>query len=368
MPFGSATSVISFLKIYPCAICKKSDTKLFLKNVNYRFGTKIPERNKTFQQQYYATTITLDYIFVRIFMNNITNRNFGPILIIIAACFWGSMGIFVRNLSEYSFSPIQIVSIRITLAALVFCGILLAKDRSGFKIRLHDIPLFLGLGFGSILFFTVCYFSAITIMPLSAAAILLYTSPIWIVLMSAIFFREKMNGKKIVALALAFAGCVLVSGISGDGITLKGLLLGLGSGIGYGLYSILGTVALRRYTPYTVTTYTFSLAAIGSLLLCEPTNMLSKFSAASDLSWLIIFCILTALVTAVIPFLFYTLGLSTVEASKAGIIATLEPMVATIIGITYFSETLTLLSGMGITLILAAVIVLNWRGKAIKTS
>ena len=118
MPFGSATSVISFLKIYPCAIRKKSDTKLFLKNVNYRFGTKIPERNKTFQQQYYATTITLDYIFVRIFMNNITNRNFGPILIIIAACFWGSMGIFVRNLSEYSFSPIQIVSIRITLAAI----------------------------------------------------------------------------------------------------------------------------------------------------------------------------------------------------------------------------------------------------------
>ena len=289
--------------------------------------------------------------------------NLGPILIIIAACFWGSMGIFVRGLGEYGFSPIQIVAIRITLAALMFCVLLLAKDRNGFKIRPCDIPLFLGLGFGSILFFTICYFSAITIMPLSTAAILLYTSPIWIVLMSAIFFREKINAKKIVALALAFGGCVLVSGISGEGVSLKGLLFGLGSGIGYGLYSILGTVALRRYSPYTVTTYTFSLAAIGSWFISSPMDMLSKFSVASDLSWLVFFCVLTALVTAVIPFLSYTLGLRTVEASKAGIIATLEPMVATVIGITYFSEPLTLLSGMGIVLILAAVVLLNWRGK-----
>ena len=287
----------------------------------------------------------------------------GPLLIIIAACFWGSMGIFVRGLGEYGFSPIQIVAIRITLAALMFCGLLFIKDCSGFKIHLRDIPLFLGLGFGSILFFTICYFSAITIMPLSTAAILLYTSPIWIVLMSAVFFREKMNAKKIVALALAFGGCVLVSGISGEGISLKGLLFGLGSGIGYGLYSILGTVALRRYSPYTVTTYTFSLAAIGSWFISSPMDMLSKFSVASDLSWLVFFCILTALVTAVIPFLSYTLGLRTVEASKAGIIATLEPMVATVIGIAYFSEALTLLSGMGIALILAAVVLLNWRGK-----
>ena len=294
-------------------------------------------------------------------MNNI--KNIGPILIIIAACFWGSMGIFVRKLTEYGFTPIQIVSIRITLAALFFCTILLFKNRAGFKIHLRDIPLFLGLGFGSILFFTVCYFSAITIMPLSTAAILLYTSPIWIVLMSAIFFREKMNGKKLVALALAFAGCVLVSGISGEGITLKGLLIGLGSGIGYGLYSILGTVALRRYSPYTVTTYTFLLAAIGSWFICNPADMLSKFSAASNSTNLILFCFLTALITAVIPFLFYTLGLRTVEASKAGILATLEPMVATIVGITCFSEALTLLSGTGIALILAAAVVLNWKQK-----
>ena len=286
-------------------------------------------------------------------------RNIGPLLIILAGIFWGSMGIFVRKLGTYGFTSVQIVAIRITLAALVFSIVLFIRDRSGFRITLRDLPLFLGLGFGSILFFTVCYFTAITIMPLSTAAILLYTSPIWIMLMSMLFFREKLNRIKLIALALAFAGCVLVSGISGEGITLIGLLIGLGSGIGYGLYSILGTIALRRYSPYTVTTYTFLFAAAGSWLICGPADMISKFTAAADLPFLLFFCCLTALVTAVIPFLSYTLGLRTVEASRAGILATIEPMVATLIGILVFAEPLTLLSGLGILLILAAVVLLN---------
>ncbi len=75
--------------------------------------------------------------------------------------------------------------------------------------------------------------------------------------------------------------------------------------------------------------------------------------------FLIVFCCLTALITAVIPFLAYTLGLKNVEASKAGIIATLEPMVATLIGILFFSEPLTIMSGLGILLILSAVVILN---------
>lgn len=283
----------------------------------------------------------------------------GPALIILAGIFWGSMGIFVRHLAEYGFTPIQIVCIRVVLAALLFCVIQLIIDPKGFKISLRDIPLFLGLGLGSILFFTVCYFTAISMMTLSTAAILLYTSPIWIMLMSLLFFHEKLTGRKVIALFLAFGGCVLVSGISGGGLTLVGLLVGLGSGIGYGLYSILGTIALRRYSPYTVTTWTFIVAAIGSIFISHLADMVEKISAASSISGLLGFGLLTALVTAVIPFLAYTLGLRNVEASKAGILATIEPMVATMFGILVFSEPLTLMSGLGVLLILAAVVILN---------
>ncbi|MBP5744098.1 MAG: EamA family transporter [Oscillospiraceae bacterium] len=283
----------------------------------------------------------------------------GPALIILAAVFWGSMGLFVRPLSARGFSSLQITSARLTLGALVFCGILLLRDPQGFRIRRKDIPLFLGLGLASVLFFTVCYFTAITMMPLSTAAILLYTSPIWIMLMSVLFFREKLSARKLLALALAFGGCVLVSGFSGGGLTTAGLLLGLGAGFGYGLYSIFGTVALRRYSPLTVTTWAFVISAVGSWFISRPADMLAKIAAAPSPAGLLLFFLLTALVTAVVPYLSYTQGLQTVEASRAGIIATIEPLVATLVGVLVFSEPMTLMNCLGIAMILSAVVLLN---------
>ena len=100
-------------------------------------------------------------------------------------------------------------------------------------------------------------------------------------------------------------------------------------------------------------------AALGSLLISHPADIAAMISAAPSVGGLLFFCLLTALVTAVVPFLAYTLGLRTVEASKAGILATIEPMVATLVGILVFSEPLTLLSGLGVLLILTAVVLLN---------
>ncbi len=296
-------------------------------------------------------------------MTEKNRRNPGPALILLAGCLWGSMGIFVRYLNAYGFTSIQIASVRVTLTALAFWILLPFRDGGGLKVTLREVLLFLALGCGSVLVFTTCYFAAIERMPLSAAAILLYTSPIWIMLMSVLFFREKLTGRKLLALILAFSGCVLVSGISGEGITLPGLILGLCSGIGYGLYSILGTIALRRSSAYKVTAWAFLFAAAVSWLICRPGEMISRFAAAEDLKRLLLLCGLTALVTAVIPYLAYTLGLRTVEPGRAGILATVEPMVAALLGILVFSEPLSFLSALGMALILAAVILLNRKGR-----
>ena len=295
---------------------------------------------------------------------NTKHKTNGTLLIILAGIFWGSMGIFVRGLADLAgFTSIQIVSLRLTVAAVTFTFILLRKDLKGFRIALKDIPLFLGLGLGSVLFFAACYFTAIQMMTLSVAAILLYTSPIWVMLMSLLFFREKMTKNKLLALAISFLGCILISGVgSGESnITFAGILIGLCSGIGYGLYSILGTIALRKYSTYTVTTYTFIIAAIGSLFLCSLPDLWHKITACPRKPYLCVFIILTGLVTAVIPFLCYTLGLEQIEASRAAILATIEPLVATLIGVVVFREYLTFMSVMGISCIIAAIILLNLR-------
>ena len=285
---------------------------------------------------------------------------FGDILIITAGLFWGSMGLFVRHLNALGFTSIQVACLRLVTAGIIFALILLIKEPTGFKIKARDIPLFLALGLVSILFFTCCYFTAIRLMTMSTAAILLYTSPIWVMVLSVIFLKEKITSRKVTALILAFAGCVLVSGFGGK-VTLPGILAGLGSGLGYGLYSIFGTFALRKYKPLTVTCYTFLIAGAGSVFVSNPADLFSKISNAGSMPSFAGFVLLTAIVTAVIPFLLYTIGLNRTTASKAAVLATVEPAAATLFGFFVMKESLGLIAVLGIILVFAAIIVLSIR-------
>ena len=288
----------------------------------------------------------------------------GDILIIIAGLFWGSMGIFVRHLNDLGFTSIQVARLRLTVAGVIFSLILLIKDPKGFKIKPKDIPLFLALGIVSILFFTCCYFTAIRLMTMSTAAILLYTSPIWVMILAIIFLKEKITLQKIIALILAFIGCVLVSGFGGK-ISVIGILVGLGSGLGYGLYSIFGTFALRKYSPFTVTTYTFLIAGLGSIFVANPVDLAAKISKTNSIPGLLGFVLLTSVVTAVIPFLLYTLGLNKTTAGKAAVLATVEPAAATLFGFFVMGETIGPVAICGIVLVFAAIIVLSIQQKKV---
>lgn len=286
----------------------------------------------------------------------------GGILIVIAGLFWGSMGLFVRHLNSLGFTSIQVACLRLVAAGILFALILLIKDPKGFKISPKDIPLFLALGLVSILFFTCCYFTAIRLMTMSTAAILLYTSPIWVMILAVFFLKEKINMKKIIALVLAFAGCVLVSGFGGK-VTPVGILVGLGSGLGYGLYSIFGSFALKKYSPLTVTCYTFLIAGAGSVFVSDPADLITKISSNGNKPALLGFVLLTSVITAVIPFLLYTLGLNRTTAGRAAVLATVEPAAATLFGFFVMKETIGPVAVLGILLVFAAIMILSIRNK-----
>lgn len=282
----------------------------------------------------------------------------GEALIIIAGIFWGSMGLFVRKLTELGFSSSQTVCVRLSGAAIIFVLILLFFSPHSLAVKLGDLPFFALMGLGSIVFFTLCYFTAINMMSMATAAILLYTSPVWVMLMALLFFKERLTKLKLCAMLLAFCGCALISG-TGGGLTLPGLLVGLGAGVGYALYSILGTVALRKYEPLTVTTWTFIFAAAGSWLVCSPAELISVAFASASLPRLLLFCLTMSLVTAVIPFSTYTLGLKSTPAGKAAVLATVEPLAAALMGLAVFGERLSLGAVCGIVLILTAIVLLS---------
>ena len=285
-----------------------------------------------------------------------------PLCVLAAGTLWGIMGIFVRALASYGFTSVQIASMRIVFGALLFLLITAVFRPAQLKIHIQDVGLFLGMGLLSLLLFTVCYFTTISMASLSVAAILLYTSPIWVMLMSLVCFQESLTRRKVLCAAMAFGGCVLVSGIgSGSHFSPMVIATGLLSAVGYGLYSIFGTFALRKYPPLTVTTYAFLFGAAGALFLCNPVSTVRVVCEAAHPTALVLLLILTAFVTAVLPYLLYTVGLSHMRASTAAIMASIEPVVATAAGAAVFHEVLTLPALLGIVLVLAAIVVLNAR-------
>lgn len=305
-------------------------------------------------------------------MNRVTNKkkNINPagICILLAGILWGSMGLFVRGLNADNLKSLEIVEIRSLVSTVIMGLFVLFYDKSLFKIKLKDLWCFIGTGVFSLTFFNLCYFKTILMTSMSVAAILLYTAPIIVVLLSAIFFKEKITVSKVTAMILAFAGCFFVTGIVGNiisggvaGMTLsyKGILIGLGSGLGYALYSVFSRFALERgYGSMTISFYTFLFSSAATMLISNPAPITGKIMTG-DTSKDILLCIGIALIATVLPYIFYTYGLRGVENGKASIMASVEPVVATIIGIIVFNEHITWDGIIGILMVLSAIVILN---------
>ena len=168
------------------------------------------------------------------------NRTLSALAVFVSAVLWGTYGSFVTVISAEGLGRNIMQVFRFGVTALTVCVIMLVRDRSMFRVRKEDRILFLLNGFASILFFTTCYTMAIQETKIATAAALLYTAPAIVLVLSAILFREKVNGKKVVCILLSILGCAFVSGIAGgaSGLTARGLLLGLGAGLGYALYRV----------------------------------------------------------------------------------------------------------------------------------
>lgn len=292
-------------------------------------------------------------------------KKLAPLFVLIAGILWGMMGIYVRRLHTLQFTTIEIVAVRSVMTTLLM-GVVLAVCKKGLlKIKCKDAWCFVGTGICSIVFFNFCYFKAITLTSLSVAAVLLYTAPAIVMILSTFLFREKITVVKMIALLATFVGCVFVTGLIGDAgtLTLEGILMGLGAGLGYALYSIFSRYALQRgYHSLTITFYTFLFACIGAL---PPADMGMIWNACVKDYSMVGFYIVFALVSTVIPYILYTLGLAFMENSKASIMASVEPVAATIFGIVLFQEKLTGNQLIGMLLVISAIVICNveWKKK-----
>lgn len=278
--------------------------------------------------------------------------------ILIAGITWGMIGLFNRHLLASGFSPAAIVLTRNFGGLLLMTVLFFLMDRRIFRIQWRHLPYFWGTGIVSVVFFTLLYFSCQQQCSLAVAAILLYTAPTFVMLMSALLFREAVTKQKLFALVIAFVGCVAVSGVFSGGVsvTTVGLLMGVGSAFFYALYSIFARYALAHYSSLTVTYYTFLCAGIASLFVASPQKVFTLVCADPNVPWLVLGLVV---VSTVLPYVLYTKGLAQVESGKASILAGIEPVAAAVVGVLAFGEPMSAAVIVGLACVLCSVYVLR---------
>lgn len=286
----------------------------------------------------------------------------GYIMIFIAGLLWGTIGIFSTLLGQMGFSASETSFYRLLSATVLLAIVLIVKGKgfSLFKISKKGLISCILVGVVSQALYNICYMSSVQTAGMSTAAVLLYTSPVFVLIISKIVFREKITGLKILAIVLNILGCVLtVTGGSfvTAGTDIKaGIIMGVLAGFTYGLLPVLSRIGADKENPYTSAFYGLLFGMIALFFIVRPYNGLSVPFTLPMLLVIIGF----GLIPSAAAYIIYFGGLGKVtETSVVPVLCSIETIAASIFGILIFHESFSIIKAAGVLLVFGSIFFIN---------
>ena len=280
------------------------------------------------------------------------------IFIILSSFLFGTSGIFVRLLSPYGFSSMQMTAMRGIVSAVALSLFALITNKKLFKTTLKELCLFILSGvfmFGAAFF----NYTAMEHTTIATAVVLMYSAPIYVLLFSVLFLKEKLTGMKIIAVSVMLVGMALASGIVGGmEFNFWGVFFAIAAGVAYAAYSIVVKIEMKRGNdPMTAMIYCYMVMGLLSSLRANVPDMVGL--TAQDPPLLIPLILSIGLFTCAVPYLMYTVSLKKIPAGTASALSLIEPMAAILYSVVFFNEPLTWTLVIGVVLILGAVFLLS---------
>jgi len=289
----------------------------------------------------------------------------------LGAALYGAITVGGRIFAQLGFSLFEIAVTGGLFGALMLAPAIAWKAQ--FRIKRRDVDIFVAFGcMGAVL--QIGQFLGIVLgVPVAIVALLLYTQPLWTVLLGRLWLGEPITPRKLGALALAAVGIVVLAGPTGPaaGHSTLGLAGALVAGVMLAIWIILGRVsALRGNLPittvfgYQVST-SIGLFALWPILASLPVFAgMSRFDPGVFVTHWQAVLIYTVLVN-VAPAMLVMWGMVALEASTAGMMLLLEPAAAAFLAWMMFGEAITGHVWLGGALILGsnAVLIVR-RGRA----
>lgn len=289
----------------------------------------------------------------------LSSEQAGFLLVFFSGVLWGGSGLFVKWIGSLGATPVFSSFCRMAFALPILAGLTLVKfGPQAFRVSRRTLLSCALMGFVCQAAYNFCYSFAVDELGVSVSTVLLYLSPVFTCLFAYFLFREPIGWRKVVALVVNILGCALtVTGgnLAGFTLSVRGLLFALAAALCYSLSAILGRFATANANLYAVGTYNFLFATL-FLLFTQPwQGMAGKLSPM-----LLLAGFLYGLIPTALTYLLYFTGLQKIrETGRVPVIASVETVVATLVGIVFFGETVGLANWLGIALVLCSILLLN---------
>lgn len=286
----------------------------------------------------------------------VRRRTVGGLQVLLAAAGFGTLAIFGKVAEAVGLDTTTLLTFRFGVGtALLWLG--LAAVGRVRRLRGRDLQIALALGLLYAVF-TALFFWGLLYVPASVAGIAFYTYPVYVYVISVTLLAEPLSGRKLAALALTLSGVALIVGGDTAGVDLFGIALVLLAAVGYACY-IAGTrAAVSSIDADTLAGTALVGTALAYLGFGLGSGRLSV-PAGPD-QWLVVAGI--AVVGTTLPIFLYVAGLDRIEASRASVISTAEPVVTVLLGIALLGEALTPAVVAGGGLVLTGVLLVQTDG------
>ena len=291
--------------------------------------------------------------------------NLGYVLVLIAALMWGSIGIFVNGISAMGVTSQSMAAFRLLVGALILAPVLMfmgCRPGEGSTVAQGPLALFKAspkelvscalVGIVGLAAANTCYYECMGEVGMSTASVLLYTSPVFGVVLGRVLYREDVTPNKLVAIAFNIGGCVLAvtnGDLSGFHFSVWGVTSGVIAGFCGASLAVFSRIATKTVHPLAVT---FWGLVFGGAVMAD-------VAAAMSPQLLLLFLGFGLIPTAV-AYILYMQGLSMgLETSKVPVVMSFETVVTVLVGIGVYAESAGAIKVLGIVLVLMSILIMN---------
>ncbi|MDQ3156329.1 MAG: EamA family transporter [Actinomycetota bacterium] len=293
-----------------------------------------------------------------------TRPRLGYGLVIFGAVLFGVNGAVSRVAMRAGISPESLTTLRITGATLVFALAALIWRRSALRPPTgSSLLLIAALGLVGVASLQLTYNIAINRLPLGIALLIEYLAPVLVVLWVRFIRGEQVRNRMWSAVALSLVGIATVGQVwMGLDFDTLGIIMGLAAAVSFASYFLLGEHNVGFDDPLRIILWAFAFATvvmnvIAPIWKAETLSVdasllgnLDEFSLPLLLlvGWII-------LLGTVAPFFLQLIALQHIPATVVTVIATLEPVIAVVLGWAWFTESLNAVQVVGGVLVLAGI-------------